>query len=104
MKTFRLFLLVGLVPFFSCQEPIEKHAAHYREHQDAASLQEVVKLFPQEADTSDVRTLLGEPIDFGFDYRYMTEEVSENNCAVGAVFHIDEEGKVDDFWYGEICE
>ena len=104
MKYSKPLVLLGLLFVFACKSPLDKHAAHYREHQDAASLKEVVKLFPQGADTTQVLKLLGEPIDFGFDYRYLTEELSEDNCAMGAVFHIDEAGKIDDFWYGAICE
>ena len=104
MKLFQCFVLFSLLLVVSCSSPLEQHAKHYREHGDAKSLKEVVRLFPQGADTTIVRKLLGEPIDFGFDYRYTSEELSENNCAVGAVFHIADDGKIDDFWYGEFCE
>ena len=104
MKTLKITALFALLGVLSCSSPLERHAKHYREYQDAKSLKEVVRLFPKDADTSTVKSLLGEPIDFGFDYRYLAEEVSENNCAVGAVFHISEGGVIDDFWYGEICE
>ena len=104
MRVLKITAFIALIGVVSCSTPLERNAKHYREHQDAESLREVVRLFPKDADTSTVKTLLGDPIDFGFDYRYLTEEVSENNCAVGAVFHLSDGGKIDDYWYGEICE
>jgi hypothetical protein len=84
--------------------PIERHGLHYQEHQDYFSLNQVVELMTEKADTAYVRSILGEPIDMGFDYRYLVDSVSPENCAVGAVFHIDEEGSIDDRWTGDICE
>ena len=57
-----------------------------------------------ETDTAMIRKILGDPIDMGFDFRYLTEKTGENGCVIGAVFHIDATGKVDDRWIGEICE
>lgn len=84
--------------------PVGKHAKHYRKHGDAPSLAKVVEWVPLGTDTADVRRLLGEPIDMGFDFRYLIDSTGETGCQVGAVFHIDDQGKIDDKWIGEICE
>lgn len=98
-------LLVAVVLIWLQQsEGIEDHGNHYKEHQDYFSLNKVVELMEDEVDTTYVRSLLGEPIDMGFDYRYLVDSVSPDNCAVGAVFHINEQGRVDDRWTGDICE
>ncbi len=84
--------------------PLQQLALHYRQHLDTKSIQQVVELIELGTDTSFVRSILGNPIDMGFDYRYLVDSVSANGCAVGAVFHIDDEGKIDQKWVGEICE
>jgi hypothetical protein len=90
----------------SCEQvpEIETHGKHYQIHQDFYSLNKVVELLPADADTGFVQKILGEPIDMGFDYRYLIDSIGEMGCAVGAVFHIDENGKIDDKWLDEICE
>ena len=55
-------------------------------------------------DTLFVKSILGEPINMGFDYRYLIDSVGQNGCTIGAVFHINEEGKIDQKWLDEICE
>ena len=40
----------------------------------------------------------------GFDYRYLIDSVGPKGCVMGAVFHIDENGKIDQKWLDEICE
>lgn len=106
MKT--TYILFSLLAFFliSCDTTptIEDYGQHFREHKDLESLQKVVGLLELNVDTSYVSSLLGEPIDMGFDYRYLIDSVSERNCSYGAVFHINEEGKIDDKWVDEICE
>ncbi|WP_143473286.1 hypothetical protein [Flavilitoribacter nigricans] len=77
---------------------------HYQEYQDYRSLQKVVDMIELGADTALVRDVLGEPIDMGFDYRYTLDSVGPKGCVVGAVFHIDEQGKIDQKWIDEICE
>jgi hypothetical protein len=64
----------------------------------------VVDLLPPGSDTARVKDILGEPIDMGFDYRYTLDSVGPTGCVVGAVFHIDEQGKIDQKWLDEICE
>jgi hypothetical protein len=104
-KILTLPLALALI-FLACNPPseLEQLGKHYQQHQDFYSLNQVVELMPLGADTSDVQNLLGEPIDMGFDYRYLVDSTGENGCAVGAVFHIDENGKIDQKWTGEICE
>lgn len=84
--------------------PLHQAAASYRRVQDSASLKRFLELAPKDMDTAMVRKYLGEPIDMGFDYRYLSEELSDEGCAMGAVFHIGENGKIGDRWYGAICE
>lgn len=86
------------------ESPLERAAKSYRQQGDAASLQRVIDLLEPEADTARVRELLGEPIDMGFDYRYLLDSTGENGCVVGAVFHVGEGGLIDQKWIGEICE
>lgn len=99
-------LIFGLLFLLACASlmPIEKHARHYQKHQDYASLSKVVDLVQIGQDTSEIKKLLGEPINMGFDFRYLIDSTSAKGCAIGAVFHIDEEGKIDQKWIDEICE
>ena len=83
---------------------LEKHAHHYQAHNDFRSLEKVVKSMKPGMDTAFVKKLLGEPIDMGFDYRYLVDSTGPTGCAIGAVFHIGEQGKIDQQWIGEICE
>lgn len=84
--------------------PIYIHGKHYQSDQDYTSLAKVVELLELGTDTSTLRQILGEPIDMGFDYRYLLDSVGPQDCVVGAVFHIDENGKIDQKWLDEICE
>ena len=105
MKITIKFLFPALL-FIGCNSmhTLKKHGQHYQKFQDYASLNKVVELLPADADTSLVKKLLGEPIDFGFDYRYLIDSTGPNGCAMGAVFHINEFGKIDQKWLDEICE
>lgn len=100
-----LFLFLISFFIFSCpMSPIYKYGQHYQNYQDHESLSKVVELLELGADSSKVRKILGEPIDMGFDYRYLLDSVGPQGCVVGAVFHIDEKGKIDQKWIDEICE
>lgn len=104
-KVFKIFAALALL-LASCEQvpEIEKHGEHYQKHKDFYSLHMVLELLPEDIDTGLVKNLLGDPIDMGFDYRYLIDSTGEKGCAVGAVFHIDENGKIDDKWLDEICE
>jgi hypothetical protein len=106
MKKYAKFLPILLLFSLACASPVtlEDHGRHYRQHQDFDSLKKVVDLMKPGADTSYVKALLGEPIDMGFDYRYLVDSIGPMGCVVGAVFHIDERGRIDQQWVGEICE
>lgn len=99
-------LLVLAFFILACQglSEIEKHGQHYQKHNDYPSLQKVVDLLPLDSDSNYVRKILGEPIDMGFDFRYLLDSTGPNGCVVGAVFHISEIGKIDQKWLDEICE
>lgn len=83
---------------------LRQYGRHYQAHYDVNSLQQVVDRLPAGSDTALVKKILGEPIDFGFDYRYLIDSTGPNGCPVGAVFHIGEGGKIDQQWLDEICE
>ncbi|HHH49639.1 MAG TPA: hypothetical protein ENK52_01525 [Saprospiraceae bacterium] len=106
MKKAILFLLCTFFFLQNCSTPsqLKTYGRHYQKHRDSYSLQKVIELFELGADTADVKIVLGEGIDMGFDYRYLLDSVGENGCAVGAVFHINDLGKIDQKWLGEICE
>ncbi len=96
--SFLLLVLAG------CHDPLKEAGDRYREKQDSQSLNEFLSLLPVDIDTTLVRRYLGEPIDMGFDYRYLTGETGPDGCVMGAVFHIADDGSIDEYWYGQICE
>lgn len=102
MKKYILWLIIMVL--VSCQSELSKYGQQYQQNGQLESLEKAVALLQTEADTAIIRKVLGEPIDMGFDFRYLTEKTGENGCVIGAVFHINEYGKVDDRWIGEICE
>lgn len=99
-------VLLLLLFLFACNstQPLQQQARKFQQSKDYQQLQQLMALLPEKMDTSYVKKLLGEPIDMGFDYRYLTDSVSPKGCAVGAVFHIDEYGQIDQRWLDEICE
>ncbi len=84
-----LLLTLFIIACDSTQS-LQQQARKFQQHQEYKYLQQVMTLLPENIDTTYVKNLLGEPIDMGFDYRYVTDSVSPQGCAVGAVFHIDE--------------
>ncbi|MEZ5038751.1 MAG: hypothetical protein R2828_02630 [Saprospiraceae bacterium] len=95
-----------LLLWMGCKTKNEIMAAgqHFQAHQDFENLKKVVDLMPLDVDTTYVKSILGEPIDMGFDYRYLVDSIGPNGCVIGAVFHIEDAGKIDQKWIGEICE
>ena len=59
---------------------------------------------PKDIKTQQVKKILGEPIDNGFDCRYLVDATGVNNCTIGGVFTIDLQGKIAHRWVDEICE
>lgn len=107
MKTLiKVLLITILMSFCACNDnsDIEKYGKHYQLHGDYQSLEKVVELMDSAVDTTYVKKILGEPIDMGFDYRYLVDSTGAEGCPIGAVFHINEEGRIDQQWIGEICE
>lgn len=103
----KLILLVILgIWTFGCNVGTTVHTfgSWYQQNGDYASLAKAVELIPLQSDTSFVKSILGEPIDMGFDYRYLLDSIGPNGCVIGAVFHIDDNGKIDQKWIDEICE
>ena len=94
-------LALGLM---ACHTPLRQAGRLYQKELDPAALQYVVDHLPTGADTATLRRLLGPGIDMGFDWRYLIDSIGEQGCMVGAVFHLDEAGRVDQQWLGEICE
>lgn len=104
MDKYNNILLLILV-FCGCQMvEVQKFGNHYQQYKDYDSLKKAVDLIPLGEDTAYVKTILGTPIDMGFDYRYLIDSVGPNGCVIGAVFHIDDNGKIDQKWIDEICE
>jgi len=97
-------ITILLFCFLSCQSGLEKYGQSYQKNGSLESLEKAMTFLQEETDTATIIKVLGTPIDMGFDFRYLTEKTGENGCAIGAVFHIDEMGNVDDRWVGEICE
>lgn len=106
MKRITKYLPLLVLCIFGCKElsEIEKYGKHYQKHNDYKSLNKVVELMELDVDTSFVKKILGAPIDMGFDYRYLIDSTGTNGCVIGAVFHINELGKIDQKWLDEICE
>jgi hypothetical protein len=102
-KTLFFACIASLI--LSCQQipEVEQYGKHYQENNDFESLQKAVDLIEIGSDTAYVQKILGEPIDFGFDYRYLVDSTGPNGCVVGAVFHLTD-GTVDNKWIDEICE
>ena len=98
-----IFVLV-LFSGFASKEDAKKYGKQYQKHKDYKSLAKAVELMPTAITTVQVKNILGEPIDNGFDYRYLTDSISPNKCPVGAVFNIDNKGKITHRWVDEICE
>lgn len=103
-KIIILFILLGF--FYGCKQSskLEQYGLHYQKYKDYKSLESAMYLFPKVVETGQVKKILGEPIDNGFDYRYLVDSLGENNCPVGAVFNIDAKGSITNRWLGEICE
>jgi len=103
--TYALYIIVCIGILISCQQTpkVKLYGKHYQEHKDFESLQKAVDLIEIGSDTAYLRKILGDPIDFGFDYRYLVDSAEPNGCVVGAVFHLSN-AKVDDKWIDEICE
>lgn len=99
----RLFFLIFLS---SCapKEAVFVHGQQYQKNKDFKSLVKAIDLMPKDITTQQVKKILGEPIDNGFDYRYLVDSTGVNNCNVGAVFSIDLQGKITHRWVDEICE
>lgn len=97
---FLLALFSGCAP----KEDFVKYGHHYKKYKDYKSLVKAVVLMPTAITKAQVKRILGEPIDNGFDYRYLTDSISPNKCPVGAVFNIDLQGKITGRWIDEICE
>jgi len=104
IKKIKYFFIFALVASCTPKSELLEYGQHYQKFNDFKSLTEAVRLMPEDITTSQVREILGEPIDNGFDYRYLVDSTGDNNCRVGAVFNIDENGKITHRWIDEICE
>lgn len=100
----KAIILISFISSCQSTSELEKLGQHYQDHNDYKSLEKVVELIELDSDTLFVKNILGEPIDMGFDYRYLIDSVGEKGCVIGAVFHINEFGKIDQKWVDEICE
>jgi hypothetical protein len=103
-KYINCLFLLALLSSCAPKSEIVKYGKQYQKNKDFKSLVNAVDLMPKDITTQQVKKILGEPIDNGFDYRYLTDSISPNKCPVGAVFNIDNEGIITHRWVDEICE
>ncbi|MGF1534174.1 MAG: hypothetical protein ACFCUI_10750 [Bernardetiaceae bacterium] len=100
-----LFLLLFWFSACGSTNPVLlQYGRHYQKHRDYASLSKVVELLPLNSSKSLVIRYLGDPIDFGFDYRYLLDSMGVDGCVIGAVFHFNDRDAVDQKWLDQICE
>jgi hypothetical protein len=104
LKIQLLFIICFALSSCKTETEVQKYARHYQTHKDYESLNKVLSFIELGSDTALVRQILGEPIDMGFDFRYLIDSTGPQGCAMGAVFHIDDAGKIDQKWLDEICE
>lgn len=106
MKSRGWFCVLLMLPFWCCSSgsSLRNYGQAFQKHRDYHSLKRVVDAMELGTDTIQVKAILGEPIDMGFDYRYLIDSVGPNGCVIGAVFHISAAGKIDQKWIDEICE
>ncbi|EAZ95008.1 hypothetical protein FBBAL38_11704 [Flavobacteria bacterium BAL38] len=105
MKKYIIYVFVlALSSSCASKKEIIKYGQHYKKYQDYKSLVKALELIPTAITTAEVKRILGDPIDNGFDYRYLTDSISPNKCAVGAVFNIDKKGIITHSRVNEICE
>jgi hypothetical protein len=103
-KGWPLIVILFLVSGCATSTALRHYGHHYQLYKDYNSLEKVLQLLPSKPETKQVKKILGEPIDNGFDYRYLVDSTGAHHCNIGAVFHIDLKGKITGRWLDEICE
>jgi outer membrane protein assembly factor BamE (lipoprotein component of BamABCDE complex) len=103
-KHIHYLFLLALISSCAPKEAVFVYGKQYQKNKDYKSLVQAVELMPSAITTQQVKKILGEPIDNGFDYRYLVDSTGVNNCTIGAVFNIDLQGKITHRWVDEICE
>ena len=103
-KHIHYLFLLALISSCASKEAVFVYGKQYQKNKDYKSLVQAVELMPSAITTQQVKKILGEPIDNGFDYRYLVDSTGVNNCTIGAVFNIDLQGKITHRWVDEICE
>ena len=103
-KHLKYLFLLALFTSCAPKEAVLVYGKQYQKNKDFKSLVKAVNLMPKDITTQQVKKILGEPIDNGFDYRYLVDSTGVNNCTIGAVFSIDLQGKITKRWVDEICE
>ena len=104
IQNIKYLFIFAVITSCAPKPEIVKYGQHYQKYNDFKSLSEAVKLMPADITPKEVKRILGEPIDNGFDYRFLVDSTGVNKCPVGAVFNIDQKGKITDRWIDEICE
>ncbi|MFZ4770981.1 MAG: hypothetical protein ACOYLO_12440 [Ferruginibacter sp.] len=104
IKSIKYLLFFTLAAGCKSKNELQQSGLHYQQYQDYKSLENVVKLLPVDADTLAVKNILGTPNDMGFEYRYTVDSTGVNGCTIGAVFQINDQGKIIQKWIDEICE
>ena len=103
-KLIKYLIVLALFSGCASKEEVHKYGKQYQKHKDYKSLVKAIELIPSAITTKQVKEILGDPIDNGFDYRYLVDSVGVNKCTVGAVFNIDTKGIITHRWVAEICE
>ncbi|MDG1279293.1 MAG: hypothetical protein P8O16_18585 [Algoriphagus sp.] len=104
MKIRCLILILIILDSCAANSELYLSGKHYQKKHDYQSLKKVLDLMPKYIETKQVKRILGRPIDNGFDYRYLSDSISSNQCPVGLVFNINNDGKITHRWLDEICE
>lgn len=101
----KFFLILSFVLLIgACGNEAKKLGNHFQEYRDLESLKKATEMIAVGSDTSYVKKILGTPVNFGFDFRYFSDSVGKNGYNIGAVFGINEQGKVSWKDILEICE
>ena len=103
-KYIHYLFLLALFSGCASKEAVFVYGKQYQKNKDFKSLVKAVELMPVSITTKQVKKILGKPIDNGFDYRYLVDSTGVNNCTIGAVFTIDNQGIINQRWVDEICE
>jgi len=103
-NSLKILILFLLLYGCSADKKLVKYGKEFHENRTYQNLNQVVELMPLNIDSSYVIKIMGEPIDNGFDLRYLLDSIGPNGCYIGVVFQVNQKGIVYKKWIDEICE